>query len=236
MPSTLSPRVPGWVALLSIALLLAGCSRMAVVHTNTPAELNLPIEALPYIQLYLGDTVTLEHTSVRARSAITRSRAVVNEVQDYERVILIQRKTPGLAEVVRPDEVQVRFAEDIVLGFRPDLGALPEALRDSLGLPADEPGRPPAEALPPDSLALPAEVLARIEVPLPYRLVSFNGQPLLEDSLVTYRGLTYTVRFGYEARSGDFIERPRPPLLYVRNLDRQRVRDVVKVQGIRLGS
>lgn len=216
------------VGLVAGLLLLAGCSNLAVVHTGTPEDLNLSYEELRYVQYYLGDTVTLELAEVRARSAITTKRTVENEVQDYEKRIVIKRKTPGQAEVVSLNDVRVRFAEDIVLGFRPDVWDLSEEQRDSLGLTEHD--------LDVDSLTVPPDALEALGQPLPYRLVTFNGQPLVADSLVAFRGEMYTVRFGYKARSGDFIEHRVPRLMYVRNLEKRRVREIVEVEGIKLGS
>ena len=222
--------------LVVVAGALVGCRSMAEVHTGVADELNMTYMDLAVVQYYLDEPLTLEIEKIQAVSGVTKQRTVYSQLESVVREIVIPKGTPARADVFSLDEVQLRVAVDLVLGFKPAVWSLAPAVRDSLGLSDELLGELRADSLALDTLRLDPSKIAALDLAIPYELVTVNDQPILPDSLVTFRDQTYRVRFGFYGRGREWVERPPPGIRYEREVNAQHVRQTELIQGIRVSS
>ena len=165
------------------ALLICGCNSLQTFDRGIRMNYGLSDEDLKFVQYYIDAPLFLASYEESAATEVTGSNIVRSEREQFERLITIEAKTPGVATEIMPEEIVISFDDDISLSFRPRSSA-PNA---------------------------------------PYELVKLNGQSILQNQRITFRGQMYNVQF-----------KKTPQLLYEFTSVLKKRREEEKIKGKKL--
>ncbi len=103
--------------LIVLAILFSNCSSMKNFTHETQQVNSFSEDELMGIQYFLSSPVTIQLKEKRRKSKITKDNEVDSKKVFYRKDIIIDEDIPGVAVKVNENLMNIKFSNDIQLGF-----------------------------------------------------------------------------------------------------------------------